>query len=303
MTMQSPSASELEALGFDMKDANGDGIPDSSATVAAIYRHIAAQGVPTATGTTAITAEEPPGILVDRGHEQATAIVIRVGSFTDGEVIAPVEDALEAAAARLEADTDGTTARVTGDVLAQYHGMDAFTRPMLVSLPLALLFALFIAFVMLRSARYALVSVLPIGLVVIGIYAFMATFGYTMNVVTTTIAAIAVGVGIDFSTHFTARFLQEMGAADSPPDAVARAGAGTGGALVLSALTSILGFLVMAFAPAPVFATFGVLTAVMIVLSLLVALFVLPSLLVLVTPAATSADIGHPVRIKEVVPV
>jgi predicted RND superfamily exporter protein len=66
---------------------------------------------------------------------------------------------------------------------------------------------------------------------------------------------------------------------------VRRAGEGTGGALVLSALTSVLGFTVMALAPTPIFATFGTLTAVMIGLSLVAALFVLPSLLVLVTPA------------------
>jgi predicted RND superfamily exporter protein len=39
----------------------------------------------------------------------------------------------------------------------------------------------------------------------------------------------------------------------------------------------------MAFAPMPIFATFGLLTAVMIVMSLGVALLVLPSLLVAVT--------------------
>jgi predicted RND superfamily exporter protein len=38
----------------------------------------------------------------------------------------------------------------------------------------------------------------------------MAVAGYTINVVTATIAAIAVGVGIDFSTHFTARDLEEL---------------------------------------------------------------------------------------------
>jgi predicted RND superfamily exporter protein len=94
-----------------------------------------------------------------------------------------------------------------------------------------------------------------------------------------------------------------MGNVDRPLDAVARAGAGTGGALVLSATTSVLGFSVMALAPTPIFSTFGVLTAVMIVLSLMVALLVLPSLLVLVTPGATGKDDVVPVEIREVVPV
>jgi len=188
-------------------------------------------------------------------------------------------------------------------VLTQFHGMDAFTRSMLVSLPLALILALIIASIMLRSLRYAFVSVLPIGLVVIGVYAFMATFGYTVNVVTATIAAIAVGVGVDFSTHFTARFREELEAEGTPLDAVRRAGRGTGGALVLSALTSVLGFLIMALAPTPIFATFGALTAVMIVLSLMVALLVLPSFLVVVTPDRTVDVEEVPAAAKEALPV
>jgi predicted exporter len=53
----------------------------------------------------------------------------------------------------------------------------------------------------------------------------------------------------------------------------------------LSALTSIGGFPVMSQAPMPVFSGFGLLTAVMILFSLIVALFVLPSMLLLVTPS------------------
>ena len=50
------------------------------------------------------------------------------------------------------------------------------------------------------------------------------------------------------------------------------------------------GFLVMATAPMPMFATFGVLTAVMIAFSLLVSLLVLPSLLLLITPSRKGAE-------------
>ena len=54
-----------------------------------------------------------------------------------------------------------------------------------------------------------------------------------------------------------------------------------------TSVTSMTGFLVMATAPMPMFATFGVLTAVMIFFALLVSLLVLPSLLILpfVTPS------------------
>ena len=291
MTMAAPTVvSEIEASGTLLHDADGNGIPDTAAGVRAIYDHVAAAGVPTPDGEVAITPVELPGRLADDGGTaQATAIIVMVGSYTDGAVILPVHDLLQDVAAELEAAAPGVTAGVSGEVITQYFGMESFTDSMLVSLPLAVLLTVLLASLLLRSIRYALVAVVPIGFVVVGVYAFMALAGYTVNVVTATIAAIAVGVGIDFSTHFTARFREELRVQPTRLAAVRRAGEGTGGALVLSALTSVLGFTVMALAPTPIFATFGTLTAVMIGLSLFAALFVLPSLLVLVTPAKVEA--------------
>jgi predicted exporter len=280
MTMDSPAVAAIEAAGHDLRDADVNGIPDTRDGVAAVFDYIVANGVPAPDGSTAVTPDTVPEIYADSGRVQATAVVVQMASFAKADVIVPAQEALEDAAAAYEIGNTNVTASVAGEVLTQFASMESFTRSMLVSLPLALLLTFLIASVMLRSIRYALVSVLPIGLVVIGVYAFMATFGYTVNVVTATIAAIAVGVGIDFSTHFTARFREELTHRGDRIAAVRAAGGGTGGTLVLSAITSVLGFAVMAMAPTPIFATFGLLTAVMIVLSLAVAILVLPSLLV-----------------------
>jgi len=292
MTMAAPGAVEaLSSSGADLTDANGDGYPDSSAAIRAVYDYIGENGVPLADGSIALAADEVSGIIADNGGtSQVTAVTIMVGSFTDGEVIVPAEQALDAAALSIENAVPDLAVSVSGDVLTSYHGLRAFTQSMVVSLPLAVLLTLVLASLLLRSFRFALISVIPIGFVVTGVYAFMALAGYTVNVVTATIAAIAVGVGIDFSTHFTARYREELLTAASPLVAVRRAGAGTGGALVLSALTSVLGFAVMALAPNPIFATFGLLTSVMIGLALVVSLVVLPSMLVIGTPRRRTAS-------------
>jgi predicted RND superfamily exporter protein len=278
MVMASPAAADLGLV-----DADRNGLPDSSSGIERALRYAWANGVPSPDGSVAIAALDVPGIVAETDTGLATAVVIQVGSYTDGAIIEPVRQAMEVAAASFENDTTDTTAIVTGEVIVSYLSMEAFTKSMLVSVPLAALLTFLIAAAMLRSVRYALVSVIPIGLVVMGIYSFMSIANFRVNVVSATIAAIAVGVGIDFSTHFTVRYREELAVDGSRLDAVRRAGAGTGGALVLSAVTSVLGFTVMALAPMPIFATFGILTAVMIILSLAVALLVLPSLLVLVT--------------------
>ncbi|MFW2383794.1 MAG: MMPL family transporter [Acidimicrobiales bacterium] len=172
-------------------------------------------------------------------------------------------------------------------MIASQESLAAFTRAMVTSLPVALVLTMVIVGLSLRSVRFSLVSLMPILVVVVAVWGYMALRGFTINVITATIAAIAVGVGIDFCTHFTVRYRSELAVDSEPLAAVRRAAAGTGGALAVSALTSVLGFAVMALAPAPVFASFGELMAVMILLSAAAALFVLPSLLVLVSPRRT----------------
>lgn len=285
-TLDSPSAvAAIAQSGIELTDANGDGLPDTAAQVAAAYDHIVAHGVSTPEGERIFGADEVGSFLFHDGELQATAVRVQVGSFTEADIIQPVWDLLEAEADRLEATAAGLTlVGVSGEVITQFVSLESFADSMLVSLPIAIVLTLLVATIVLRSFRFAVASVIPIGFVVTGVYAFMVVAGYTINVVTATIAAIAVGVGIDFSTHLTARYREELARSDDRLEALRTAGAGTGGALVLSALTSVLGFTVMALAPTPIFSTYGVLTAVMISLALVAALVVLPSVLLLVTP-------------------
>ena len=307
MTMSSPSAvAQIATAGVEITDRDANGLPDDALQVIAVYDFIVANGVPTPDGGLAYETDQVGGFLShDGGTDQATALIVQIGSFTDGAVIRLAWDDLEVAASSLRASAPHLqTVGVTGNVITEFELLESFRDSMLISLPLAVVLTLLVAAGLLRSFRYAVASVIPIGFVVVGLYAFMSVAGFTINVLTATIAAIAVGVGIDFSTHFTARFREELQHAPTRLDALRRAGEGTGGALVLSALTSVLGFTVMALAPTPIFSTFGILTAVMIALALVAALVVLPSVLLLVTRKPRSEVAQTPVdEPQELLPV
>ena len=148
----------------------------------------------------------------------------------------------------------------------------------------------------MRSVRYAVVTVIPIGLVVAWLYAIMYVGGFALNFVTATIGAVSIGVGIDFSIHMTERFREELARASSRADALAQATRGTGVALAASAASSIVGFVILGFAPMPLFSSYGFLTAIMIALALAASLIVLPSLLVLVTPELAPGPVEKPIR-------
>ncbi|MEE9473722.1 MAG: MMPL family transporter, partial [Acidimicrobiia bacterium] len=276
------------STGTTITDNDGNGLPDSPDQVAAVYTQATTEGLRNEAGQLVFAPSQVASILSVDGATQATRLEVVIGSFTDGEIIDAAQAAFDDAAANLEANPAAAgldIISVSGGSITTRNGLDAFTKSMLISLPLALVLTFLIAAAFLRSAKYGAVSVVPILLVVAWVYGFMYVADYTINPVTSTIAAIAIGVGIDFATHFTVRFREELVGEASRFPALRRAGEGTGGALVISALTSIAGFLVLGLAPMPIFAVYGILTAVMIALAVLVTLLVLPSLLLFVTPS------------------
>jgi uncharacterized protein len=276
------------AMGVEITDNDGDGLPDTSQQLAAVFAVADSDGLRDSAGEVAYPADTVHKILFVDGATQGTKLEVVVGSLTNGPLIDDTRAVLEEATTNLRAATAGADLDLisfSGEPIIFRNTLNAFTTSMLLSLPLALMLTFGIVWAMLRSVRYSLVSVAPILLVVAWIYGFMYLADYSINPVTATIAAISIGVGIDFATHFTVRFREELAGEPSRFPALRRAGEGTGGALIISALTSIAGFSVLGMAPMPIFAIYGVLTAVMIALAVLVTLLVLPSLLLFVTPS------------------
>ncbi len=195
-------------------------------------------------------------------------------------------------AAALSDDLGGTFVQVTGSALVREASLEATNRALLVSLPTALVLCLIIGSVFLRSLRYGVAGIVPILMVVAWLYAFMYLAGFAFNLVTATIAAVSIGIGIDFAIHFIARYREELGRTGLRAEAVRIAGEGTGLALVASAISSAIGFGILALAPMPLFAAYGLLTALMIVMALIATLAVLPGILVAITSDDPAPDAG-----------
>ena len=271
-------------------DEADDGMPvGSPAELAALYDTALDAGVESAAGDALWTPNDVGTILwraVDHSS-YATLLTYQIPDTRDQENVNRTREILEPYAAELERDLvlldPGSEVVVAGSAIYRDDQLAGIRRSMLLALPIAVLACFVVAAGFMRSLRYALVSIIPILLVVTWLYGLMHQAGFAINVVTSIIGAVSVGIGIDFSTHFTMRFLEERRSGAAPPQAVAAAGAGTGSALAGSAMTSVAGFGILAFAPMPMFATYGLLTAIMIVLALIASLFVLPSLLIVAT--------------------
>jgi predicted RND superfamily exporter protein len=146
---------------------------------------------------------------------------------------------------------------------------------------LLVVFAMFA--ILLRSLRYAVLGLIPNILAAGSVIGIMGYAGIPLDMMTITIAAISVGIGVDDAIHYLHRFRSEL--ARNGGDvrlAVAFSHATIGSAMYFTSLTIMIGFSVLVLSSFVPTVLFGVLTTIAMALALLANLTLLPSLLVLV---------------------
>ena len=280
----SPIAADLIAQqsGVAITDDDGDRIPDTREQVVAVVEVASQIGIPIDAERVTLTPDDVATSVV-LGERNATVFELGLVDSRAQESVANARAILEPIGDQLEAGLDDSFVQVTGSPFVREASLDATSRALNVSLPIALALCLLVATVFLRSIRYGLASIAPIVMVVAWLYGFMQLTGFAINLVTATIAAVSIGIGIDFAIHFIARYREELERHGDRDTAVRISGEGTGTALVASAISSAVGFGILAFAPMPLFAAYGLLTAIMIMMALVATLVVLPGILVLIT--------------------
>ena len=288
------AVSQVQAqTGVVLTDADGDQVPDDAGQIRAAYDYMVQFGIPEDTETLAFEPTQVQEVLYHQiRNDTPQEVIITVGVLGASEQanIGSARRALEKVLEPLRDTESIEFVGVTGSPFTRDAALTAATRALNISLPVAVAGCFILLAFWSRSIRYALVTVVPIALVVSWLYAFMYVAGFHLNFVTATIAAVSIGVGIDYSIHVTQRFRQELARQPSTEEALRATAAGTGVALVGSAASSIIGFAVMGFAPMPLFSAYGIITAAMILLAAVAALLVLPSLLLLVAGKPVGED-------------
>ena len=106
----------------------------------------------------------------------------------------------------------------------------------------------------------------------------MGVFGIPLDVMSITIAAISIGIGVDDIIHYIHRFKEEM-LTKSVFESIKVAHASIGYAMYYTSFTIFLGFSVMITSNFIPTIYFGLLTDLVMVFMLLGALIILPSLI------------------------
>ncbi|MDW7772198.1 MAG: MMPL family transporter [Desulfobulbaceae bacterium] len=129
-----------------------------------------------------------------------------------------------------------------------------------------------------RSVKIALIGIMPNILSTLAVLGLMGWLGIQLDLMTITIAAIAMGIAVDDTIHYIHRYLEEL-ASSSADKAVERSHTSVGYALLYTSLIITLGFSLLAFSDFMPSVLFGLLTGFAMLMALLLDLCLLPVLL------------------------
>jgi predicted RND superfamily exporter protein len=250
-------------LGEDLRVAE-------DADVAALYQAVIDAAPDRAANVLAETEEGFAG----QAQIQTSAGETGAGELADGlnDAFAPVADA--------GVDFTATSDAIVSDVVVT-EVQNAQVQSLVITVLAAMLLLIIVFWVRMRRPFLGVLTVLPVGLVLLWTFGIMAALGIAFSPVTATISALAIGIGVPFTIHVAIRFQEDRRRFDNPEDVVRSTTRFTGGALAGSAFTTMAGFLVLRFSSLPPFQQLGTVVAIAVGCSLVAAVLVLPSLLVL----------------------
>ena len=185
-----------------------------------------------------------------------------------------------------EFNAPGITANLSGRVNVDYHWIKRLGESHFGSVGVALFLVWLVASLSLRSVVAGVITVIPVAMSILLIYAVMGVLGIWLALGTSMFAAIAIGLGVDFAIHTIERLQVLLRDQHRPFDeAIAALYPTTGRALLFNFAALTLGFGVLATSEVVPLIHFGSLVAVGVSVSFLASLTVLPALIKIMRPA------------------
>ncbi len=182
-----------------------------------------------------------------------------------------------------------TKGYLAGTSQVGYSGIDSLIRDMMTSLGWAFGLIFLTLAGLFRSVRLAAIAMIPNVLPLVVVLGSMGWAGRHLETLSAMVFSIGLGIAVDDTIHYLARYCAEVRAGFSPEDAVRRTTERTGRAIVHTSLVLVFGFGVLCTSAFPPNQLFAILGSGVIVAALAADLWVLPAILVLLKPPVPGA--------------
>ncbi|MBR4005071.1 MAG: MMPL family transporter, partial [Treponema sp.] len=197
---------------------------------------------------------------------------------TTGEIIAAAQKFAQ------EHFPEGYTLEATGTAEMEYTMTKMIVSSQLTSLLISLLCVFVIIALAFKSGWAGLLGAVPLALAIILNYMVMGFAGINLDLVTSIIASVAVGVGIDYTIHFLSTYKEERAKSDDLEEVTRMTFRKSGHGIVTNAVAVGFGFLVLCFSKFVVLRYIGILVAIVMFTSSFLAMTVIPGFLNMYAP-------------------
>ena len=152
------------------------------------------------------------------------------------------------------------------------------------SLVLAVAIVFIILSVFYRSPAAGFIGAVPLGVSILLNFGIMSLTGINLDMVTSLVAAIAIGIGIDYTVHFMNNYHNERIGKDDLTQVTLNTIRHSGKGIAVNAFSVGCGFLVMCFSNFVVLRFIGFLVATVMLTASVAALTILPVVLNMFKP-------------------
>jgi len=174
---------------------------------------------------------------------------------------------------------DNVTVQISGIMVLYNNMLQSLMSSQIGTLGITVL-VLFVLFVIIfRSLSYALIAIVVNLIPLCACFGIMGVAGIPLDIMSITIAAISIGIGVDDVIHYIYRYKREFARSGDEAAAIRASHASIGYAMYYTSFAIILGFSVMMMSNFWPTIYFGMLICLVMSLLLLGALIILPSLI------------------------
>ncbi|WP_341936281.1 efflux RND transporter permease subunit [Marinimicrobium sp. C2-29] len=182
--------------------------------------------------------------------------------------------------------------RFTGMLVLYNNMLQSLFSSQIVTLGAVFVGIMAMFLVLFHSLKIAIIAILPNMLAAGVVLGGMGLAGIPLDMMTITIAAITVGVGVDHAIHYLYRFRMEFAERGRYVDSMHASHASIGRAMYYTAIIIIVGFSILALSEFIPSIYFGLLTALAMFAAILGSLTLLPKLVLVTKPFGKESDAG-----------
>ncbi|MFA9419009.1 MAG: RND family transporter [Gammaproteobacteria bacterium] len=178
-----------------------------------------------------------------------------------------------------ELGLENTQVNISGMAVLYNNLLQSLFRSQILTIGVVFLAILVMFILLFRAIRLSIATIVPNMIAAGLILGLMGWFGIPLDIMTITIAAISIGIGVDDSIHYVHRFRTEFEKDQDYWAAIKRCHSSIGYALYYTTVTVVLGFSILALSNFIPTIYFGLLSGLAMITALVANLMLLPVLI------------------------